>query len=164
MREGEYLVVEGEKCADFYRALPQEYAGQPVTDFGRALVLPAFCDLHLPRPPDGEPGRGLRPGAAALAGDLHLPGGGPLRRRGLCRGGVEAVPQPDVGQRHLRFSAFATIHKEAAWRLMELTERAGLSALIGKVNMDRNAPDSLREDTDAPWRTRRSSSAAAGRS
>ena len=49
----------------------------------------------------------------------------------------------------LRFSAFATIHKEAAWRLMELTERAGLSALIGKVNMDRNAPDSLREDTDA---------------
>ena len=49
----------------------------------------------------------------------------------------------------LRFSAFATIHKEAAWRLMELTEQAGLSALIGKVNMDRNAPDSLREDTDA---------------
>ena len=49
----------------------------------------------------------------------------------------------------LRFSTFATIHKEAAWRLMELTEQAGLSALIGKVNMDRNAPDSLREDTDA---------------
>jgi len=49
----------------------------------------------------------------------------------------------------LRFTAFATIHKEAAWRLMELTEQAGLSALIGKVNMDRNAPDSLREDTDA---------------
>ena len=46
VREGEYLVVEGEKCAGFYRALPQEYAGQPVTDFGRALVLPAFCDLQ----------------------------------------------------------------------------------------------------------------------
>ena len=52
----------------------------------------------------------------------------PLRRRGLCRGGVEAVPQPDVANGTLRFSAFATIHKEAAWRLMELTERAGLSA------------------------------------
>ena len=50
VREGEYLVVEGEKCADFYRALPQEYAGQSVTDFGRALVLPAFCDLHLHAP------------------------------------------------------------------------------------------------------------------
>lgn len=50
VREGEYLVVEGEKCAGFYRALPQEYAGQPVTDFGRALVLPAFCDLHLHAP------------------------------------------------------------------------------------------------------------------
>ena len=50
VREGEYLAVEGEKCAGFYRALPQEYAGQPVTDFGRALVLPAFCDLHLHAP------------------------------------------------------------------------------------------------------------------
>lgn len=27
VREGEYLVVDGEKCAGFYRALPQEYAG-----------------------------------------------------------------------------------------------------------------------------------------
>ena len=63
----------------------------------------------------------------------------------------------------LRFSAFATIHKEAAWRLMELTEQAGLSALIGKVNIDRNAPDE--EDTDAsPGGHGRSSSAAAGRS
>ena len=50
VREGEYLVVDGEKCAGFYRALPQEYAGQSVTDFGRALVLPAFCDLHLHAP------------------------------------------------------------------------------------------------------------------
>ena len=28
-------------------------------------------------------------------------------------------------------------------------EEAGLPCLVGKVNMDRNAPDSLREDTDA---------------
>lgn len=27
VREGEYLVVEGEKCADFYRALPRSTPG-----------------------------------------------------------------------------------------------------------------------------------------
>ena len=30
VREGEYLVVEGEKCAGFYRALPQESARLPI--------------------------------------------------------------------------------------------------------------------------------------
>lgn len=43
----------------------------------------------------------------------------------------------------LCFSAFATIHKEATWQLMELAETMGFKAYIGKVNMDRNAPDYL---------------------
>ena len=55
VREGEYLVVEGEKCAGFYRVLPQEYAGQPVTDFGRALVLPAFSTGCGPTAPCAFP-------------------------------------------------------------------------------------------------------------
>lgn len=49
----------------------------------------------------------------------------------------------------LRFSAFATLHDEATLRLMELCQRSGLRPMVGKVNMDRNAPDYLIEDTDA---------------
>ena len=47
----------------------------------------------------------------------------------------------------MRFSAFATLHHDATWELMRLTEESGLHAFIGKVNMDRNAPDYLMEDT-----------------
>ncbi|MDN6553521.1 MAG: amidohydrolase family protein [Bifidobacterium mongoliense] len=47
----------------------------------------------------------------------------------------------------LRFSAFATLHTASTWRLMELAQESGLRPLIGKVNMDRNAPDSLIEST-----------------
>ena len=49
----------------------------------------------------------------------------------------------------LRFSAFATLHNEATLRLMELCQESGLRPVIGKVNMDRNSPDYLIEDTDA---------------
>lgn len=48
----------------------------------------------------------------------------------------------------MRFSTFATLHKDATWRLMELIEQSGMAALIGKVNMDRNAPDTLIEKTE----------------
>ena len=44
-----------------------------------------------------------------------------------------------------RLTAFATRHTDATLALMDKIEEAGLSGFVGKVNMDRNAPDSLRE-------------------
>lgn len=149
VREGEYLVVEGEKCAGFYRALPQEYAGQPVTDFGRALVLPAFCDLHLHAPQMVNRGVGYDQELLPWLETYTFPVEARYGDADFAEAAWKRFLNRMWANGTLRFSAFATIHKEAAWRLMELTERAGLSALIGKVNMDRNAPDSLREDTDA---------------
>ena len=43
---------------------------------------------------------------------------------------------------------FGTIHKDSTVVLMELLQQAGLSALVGKVNMDRNSPDFLIETTE----------------
>lgn len=149
VREGEYLVVEGEKCAGFYQALPQEYAGQPVTDFGRALVLPAFCDLHLHAPQMVNRGVGYDQELLPWLETYTFPVEACYGDADFAEAAWKRFLNRMWANGTLRFSAFATIHKEAAWRLMELTERAGLSALIGKVNMDRNAPDSLREDTDA---------------
>ena len=158
VREGEYLVVEGEKCARFTRGAPPGVRRAAGDRLRPGAGAPRLLRPPPPRPPDGEPGRGLRPRSCC-------PGWRPTPSRVEARYGdtdfAEAAWKRSLNRMWangtLRFSAFATIHKEAAWRLMELTERAGLSALIGKVNMDRNAPDSLREDTDASlWRTRRS--------
>ena len=149
VREGEYLVVDGEKCAGFYRALPQEYAGQSVTDFGRALVLPAFCDLHLHAPQMVNRGVGYDQELLPWLETYTFPVEARYGDADFAEAAWKRFLNRMWANGTLRFSAFATIHKEAAWRLMELTEQAGLSALIGKVNMDRNAPDSLREDTDA---------------
>ena len=149
VREGAYLVGDGETIVGLYDVLPPQYRGQPVTDYGSALILPAFTDLHLHAPQILNRGIGydleLLPWlerytfpTEALFADLSF---------------AETVWKHllnhlwEVGT--LRFSAFVTVHKEAAWKLMELSEASGLRGLIGKVNMDRNAPDSLREDTAA---------------
>ena len=139
VREGEYLVVEGEKCAGFYRALPQEYAGQSVTDFGRALVLPAFCDLHLHAPQMVNRGVGYDQELLPWLETYTFPVEARYGDTDFAEAAWKRFLNRMWANGTLRFSAFATIHKEAAWRLMELTERAGLSALIGKVNMDRNS-------------------------
>src|SRR5699024_2862861 len=46
-----------------------------------------------------------------------------------------------------RASIFATLHRPATLRLMQLLDQAGLPCYVGKVNMDRNSPDYLRETT-----------------
>ena len=44
---------------------------------------------------------------------------------------------------------FGTIHRPATELLMDLIEETGVRALVGKVNMDRNSPDILREESAA---------------
>ena len=44
-----------------------------------------------------------------------------------------------------RAVVFATIHPEATLILMDLMEKSGVVSLVGKVNMDRNAPPELTE-------------------
>lgn len=47
-----------------------------------------------------------------------------------------------------RACIFATIHRESTLLLMDLLEESGLSAMVGKVNMDRNSPEYLVETTE----------------
>lgn len=49
-----------------------------------------------------------------------------------------------------RACIFATVHREATLLLMDMLEDAGLNTMVGKVNMDRNCPDYLREES-AEW-------------
>ena len=121
-----------------------------MTDFGRALVLPAFCDLHLHAPQMVNRGVGYDQELLPWLETYTFP----VEARYGDADFAEAAWKRFLN----RMWANGTLplsrlchHPQGgpAWRLMELTEQAGLSALIGKVNMDRNAPDSLREDTDA---------------
>ena len=149
VRRRAYLVSDGETVAGVWDALPPEHAGAPVEDWGEAVIIPAFCDLHIHAPQ--LPNRGIGYDRQLLDWlDRYT---FPLEARYGDVDFAQRVWKAFLNRLWaggtLRFSAFATVHKTAAWRLMELTEQSGLRGLVGKVNMDRNAPDSLLEDTDA---------------
>jgi guanine deaminase len=44
---------------------------------------------------------------------------------------------------------YATVHVPATMLLMDILEESGLVSMVGKVNMDRNCPDNLREESAA---------------
>ena len=148
LRPGSWLVCEDGLVAGVFDALPEKYRGIPAEDFGDKLILPGLIDLHVHASQYAYRGLGM---------DMEL----------LDWLEHNAFPEeshfadPDYAARayaifteQLRTSAttraciFATLHRPATRKLMEDLERAGLPCLVGKVNMDRNSPDILRETTE----------------
>eukprot|EP00927_Polykrikos_kofoidii_P061029 TRINITY_DN55919_c0_g1_i1.p1 TRINITY_DN55919_c0_g1~~TRINITY_DN55919_c0_g1_i1.p1 ORF type:complete len:500 (+),score=90.82 TRINITY_DN55919_c0_g1_i1:152-1651(+) len=120
-----------------------------VRDVGTKLVMPGFVDTHAHAP---------QYAFAGTAMDLEL-----LEWLERYTFPVEAkCGDPDVARAvfssavaaHLRHGTttcafFATIHLSSANILAEECRRQGLRALVGKVSMDRNAPDFYCETTSA---------------
>ena len=148
VRRGAYLVARGETIVGVYDRLPPEYAGQPVEDWGEALIIPAFNDLHIHAPQFPNRGIGYDVRLLEWLNTYTFPLEARYRDTAFARQVWKRFLNRLWAVGTLRFAAFATIHKEAAWALMELTEQSGLRGLVGKVNMDRNAPDDLRETTE----------------
>lgn len=143
-----YLLCEDGIVKGTERQIPEGWGEVPVRDFGDCLILPGLVDLHMHAPQYTFRGSGM---------DLEL----------LEWLEQEAFPEEaryeDLGYagkaygdfaRQLKHGAvaraciFATLHVPATLLLMDLLEETGLQVLVGKVNMDRNSPDTLRE-TDA---------------
>lgn len=141
--ENGYLVCENGRVAGVFAALPERYSALPVRRFEDCLIIPGLCDTHVHAPQYAFRGLGM---------DLELIEW--LNAQAFpeeLRYGDLAYAKAAYGQfaEALRTSAttraavFATSHVPATLALMSLLEKTGLRCLVGKVSMDRNAPDGL---------------------
>ena len=154
IEDGYVLVSDGTVLAteqsleDFCVHHPDQKEPITVVDRSGSLIIPGFNDLHIHAP---------QYPLAGLGYDYELLEW--LERYTFPTEAKYANPQiADVWYRRfitdlwrvgtLRFSAFATLHNEATMHLMELCQESGLKPVVGKVNMDRNAPDYLCETTE----------------
>lgn len=149
IRENQYVVCEDGVCAGVFPTLPEHFASLPVHDYTGKLIIPGLVDLHAHAPQYAFRSLGM---------DLEL----------LDWLDTQTFPQearyadPDYARRaytlfvdDLRRSSttravlFGTLHVDATLTLMGLLEDSGLITRVGKVNMDRNSPDCLREESAA---------------
>lgn len=143
--ENGYLVCEAGVCAGVFPELPARYAGLPVRDCGDKIIIPGLIDLHVHAPQYAFRALGMDmelldwleaytfPEEARYAGLEYAGRAYELFVRALRQGATT------------RACVFATLHREATGLLMRKLDESGLVTRVGKVNMDRNSPDFLRE-------------------
>lgn len=116
----------------------------PVTTFREALIVPGFVDTHIHFPQTdiiAAPGRGLLdwlrtyayPAEARFADKAHAAQSAGFFLDECLRNGTTCA------------LVFCTVHKTSAEALFEAAAVRNMRLIAGKVLMDRNVPDALRD-------------------
>jgi guanine deaminase len=143
--EGAFLVCREGRSGGVFSRLPPEYSRFPLYDYRGKLIIPGLTDLHIHASQFGFRGLGMDMELLdwlerrAFPEEAKFSGGEYARLAyGLC---VEALRRGPGA----RFCVFATVHNEATLILQDLLEESGLVSMTGKLSMDRNCPEALRE-------------------
>jgi guanine deaminase len=144
VEDGYLLCVDG-KSAGVFPRLPEEYRHLPVTDYGGRLILPGLTDLHMHAPQFAFRGLGMDLELLEWLQTRAFPEEAKYGNREYAERAYTALAAELRGGPNTRFCVFSTLHVPATLALMDIMEQSGLVSMVGKVNMDRNSPDNLRE-------------------
>lgn len=149
VKQDKYLKIKDGRIVKFYDNLDEiDSAGEEILDYKDLLIIPAFNDLHTHAPQYPNRGIGfdkeLMPWLNTYTFTLESKYKDSEFAKKVYSLFVEKMKKSGT----MRFVAFATLHEEATWELMNITEESGLKAYIGKVCMDRNSVDELFETTE----------------
>ena len=147
--ENGYIVVCGKSIIGVYKELTEEYRDIRVEDYGNSLIIPGFVDLHLHAPQFGNLGLGLDKELMPWLEAYTFPEEAKFSDVDYARKVYSAFIRELWKNGTTRACVFATIHKNSSKLLMDMFAEAGLSAFVGKVNMNRNSPEFLIETTEA---------------
>ena len=143
--ENSFVVVTDGVCRGIFPSVPERYADLPVTDFGDRLILPGMCDLHVHAPQFSFRGLGMDLELLDWLNRYTFPEEAKYRDAEYADRAYQIFTDALRRSATTRAAVFATVHPEATLLLMDKLEASGLPCFVGKVNMDRNAPDELLE-------------------
>lgn len=145
--ENGYVICEDGVCAGVYGKLPRRFEAFPLYDYADSLIIPGLVDLHVHAPQYPFRGLGM---------DLELIDW--LNRHTFveeakyadaeyAKAAYNIFVQDLLRSATTRACIFATLHVQATDILMEKLAQTGIVAYVGKVNMDRNCPPTLCEES-----------------
>jgi guanine deaminase len=144
---GAYVVCREGHSAGVFKELPPEYAEYPLYDYGDHLILPGLTDLHIHAPQFGFRGLGMDLELLDWLEQRAFPEEAKFRDTAYARLAYGLFVKALRRSPSTRLCIFATVHHEATILLQDLLEESSLVSAVGKLSMDRNCPDSLREES-----------------
>jgi guanine deaminase len=143
--ENGFLIIEDGKV----KAVQQEYIGnEDIIDRTGKLIIPTFVDLHLHANQYANCGLGNDEELLTWLEKYTYPEEVKFKDLAYAEEIYKEVLTKLWEGGSLRSVIFASLYKEASDLLFKLTIDSGLSAYVGKVNMDRNTPDFYIESTE----------------
>lgn len=148
--ENGYVICSNGISKGVYEELPnppEYYSEYDFLDYSGQIIIPGLVDLHVHAPQYNFRGIGM---------DLELIdwlNTHTFKEEEKFKDLTYADESYDIFVKDMKNSAttraciFGTIHSEATVLLMKKLEEAGISAFVGKVNMDRNSPEYLSEQS-----------------
>ena len=149
--EDSFLVSENGKVVGIYKELPDQYRGIKVYDYTGKVIVPGMCDMHIHAPQYTFHGMGQnieKPEWQSWFDTYCFPAESMYKDLDFAKRSYERLTDDLMHTTTTRLVFFATIHRPATEALMEILDRKGFVAYVGKVNMDRNSMDGLIETTE----------------
>ena len=143
-----YIVVQGNCIEGVYDKLPERYKNIEIEDYGDKLIIPGFVDLHTHAPQFAIKGIGYDKELIPWLETYTFPEETKFKDISYATKVYKEFASELYNEGTTRAVIFATIHPKATEVLMDLLEEKGIVSYVGKVNMDRNCPDSLKENSD----------------
>ncbi len=142
------LVSVDGKVEGIYPSVPDRFKGVPVHDYGNRLVIPGFVDLHLHAAQFLQSGMGMTKQLLDWLEDYTFDLEREFQNREFARKAYSCFAEKLVACGTLRACIFASSSTTGTRELFEILKEKGIGAYVGKVNMDRNAPDFIIETTE----------------
>lgn len=143
--ENGFLIIEDGKV----KRIQQEYEGkEKVIDRTGNLIIPTFVDLHLHANQYANCGLGNDVELLTWLEKYTYPEEVKFKDLTYAEEIFKEVLNKLWEAGSLRSVIYASLYKEASELMFKLVIESGLSAYVGKVNMDRNTPDFYIESTE----------------
>lgn len=143
--ENMFIGIKDGKVDRLTSSRPKE---DPIIDYSNHIILPSFYDLHLHAPQFPNMGLGYELQLLDWLNEYTFHEESKYKDLNYARSVYMKFINELWENGILYSSIFATIHKESSLLLAQLMEEANLRGYVGKVNMDRNSPEYLCENTD----------------
>lgn len=146
--ENGYIAVEDGKVTGVYEQLPASLKDVTVTDFGDKLLIPAMNDMHVHAPQYRNQGIAMDLELLPWLQNYTFPEESRYSDTQYAERMYRRFVRDLWRFGTMRTVAFATVHRDSTQLLMNLFREAGMGAMVGKVDMNRNCPDALTETVE----------------
>ena len=147
--ENGYVAVENGRIVGVASQLADlDIADGELVEFGDRLLIPAMCDMHVHAPQYRNQGMCMDLELLTWLNAYTFPEEEKFADTAYAERIYRRFVRDLWRNGTMRAAVFATIHADSTRLLMHLFEEAGMGALVGKVDMDRNCPEALCETVD----------------